>query len=75
MISTIYYVGSLYERETAAGTTTHRHHIFAGGQAIGQMKRTQAGANSFEYFRKLPPLSDRYKRVLPRFHGHFREAP
>ena len=52
VISTIYYVGSLYERETAAGTTTHRHHIFAGGQAIGQMTRTQAGANSFEYFHR-----------------------
>lgn len=52
VISTIYYVGSLYERETAGSTTTHRHHIFAGGQAIGQMTRTQAGVNSFEYFHR-----------------------
>ena len=52
MISTIYYVGSLYERETAGGTTTHRHHLYAGGQAIGQLKRTQAGVNSFEYFHR-----------------------
>lgn len=52
MISTIYYVGSLYERETAGSTTTHRHHLYAGGQAIGQLKRTQAGVNSFEYFHR-----------------------
>ena len=52
VISTIYYVGSLYERETAGGTTTHRHHLYAGGQAIGQLKRTQAGVNSFEYFHR-----------------------
>ncbi len=52
VISTIYYVGSLYERETAGSTTTHRHHVYAGGQAIGQLKRTQAGVNSFEYFHR-----------------------
>jgi hypothetical protein len=46
--STIYYVGRLFEKETAGSTTSYRHHVLVGDRMLATVTRIGT-ANTTQY--------------------------
>jgi RHS repeat-associated protein len=49
--ATIYYVGTLFEKEIAGSTTTYRHHVSARGRTIATVSRVGT-ANTVQYLHR-----------------------
>jgi RHS repeat-associated protein len=49
--ATIYYVGSLFEKEIAGATTTYRHHVSARGRTLATVSRV-ATTNTVQYLHR-----------------------